>query len=139
MMQKFRIKRKICSTQATLGVWYDSYGNKICRTLENPWRANLQDVSCIPEGTYNVVRDDVGKFKYFRILGVPNRTLIEIHNGNYEKDTRGCILVGEHWAFLKRKGADEDEWAVTNSKNTIEKLSQILPDKFELTITREDY
>lgn len=60
-------------------------------TLEPPDFNNKPNISCIPIGEY-VCRYDG---KDLRIYDVPNRLGIKIHQGNYLKDTKGCILVGE--------------------------------------------
>lgn len=82
-----------------------------CYTLELPNKDGLPG-SCIPQGTYKVVlteSDEFGTDAQFvaltqrltvlplipRIIGIPNRTLIDIHWGNTEANTRGCVLVGE--------------------------------------------
>jgi len=74
-------------------------GERICDTLELPWRDNKRSVSCIPAGEYKV------RFRYPResatrdylhllIKDVPNRDYILFHRGNTAKDSRGCVLVG---------------------------------------------
>lgn len=62
-------------------------------TLELPDRGNQRNISCIPEGTYDVHRDRHGKHTWFRIADVPNRTAIEIHEGYLPKHSQGCILM----------------------------------------------
>ena len=64
--------------------------------------------------------------------GVDNRTWIEIHAGNYTRQIEGCILVGDSLKYLDR----DDILDVTNSKNTLGSLMAILPDTFEVEITR---
>jgi len=134
--KRFTLKREIgdiskCSlpSRATLGTLY--YGEEeICKTLENPWLDNQNQISCIPTGIYKVIRDDTGRFQYWRLLDVKDRTGIEIHNGNKEKHTKGCILLGKDWAFM------DGELAITASNSTLERLrdKKILPDKFELEV-----
>ena len=74
-------------------------GERICDTLENPWMDNIRNVSCIPEGVYDVrlrYPRESGTRDYLHLLvkGVPDRTYILFHIGNTPKDTSGCILVG---------------------------------------------
>lgn len=126
-MIEFNIKRVIISNQAILGIWKDEKGLELCRTLENPYRDTIKD-SAIPCGSYECVKDSVGRFKFYKVLNVPDRQNIEIHQGNYESDTEGCILVGESWAIMNNK------LSVTSSVKTIEKLKKILPEKFLLKI-----
>jgi len=102
-----------------------------CKTLEPPWKYNRPNVSCIPTGTYNVTRKDSGKFKdYFHIMDVPNRTYILIHPGNYYTQIKGCVLVGGGFSDINSDGYLD----VTNSRNTMNKLLELMPDIFELTI-----
>ena len=65
------------------------------KTLERPWLNNKVSVSCIPAGHYKFVRDLFGKFKYFKILNVPDRTSIEFHLGTKPIHSKGCILVSQ--------------------------------------------
>lgn len=126
-MQEVTLIREILSNKATLGIMYIG-GKEVCRTLENPWLDNKTDISCIPVGQYEVAKDDTGKFKYWRIKDVPNRSLVEIHNGNIERHTKGCILIGSEW------GQVEGQIAVVNSLKTLKKLRKILDDKFIINI-----
>lgn len=68
-------------------------GNKICSTIELPWRSNAQRVSCIPEGVYPLRKRYSGKFLWhLEVLAVARRSLILIHPANdAQKELRGCI------------------------------------------------
>ena len=52
----------------------------------------------MPKGVYEVEKRNTNKSKYkyehLHIKGVPNRELILVHVGNYPKNSKGCILVG---------------------------------------------
>ena len=74
-------------------------GERICDTLENPWLDNQRNISCIPEGVYDVrlrLPRESGTRDYIHLLvkDVKDRDYILIHIGNTAKDTSGCILVG---------------------------------------------
>lgn len=58
---------------------------------------NVHNKCCIPAGTYNVTRYFSPKRNRFVPLlhDVPDRSMIEMHIGNFPHDTDGCILVGE--------------------------------------------
>jgi hypothetical protein len=60
-----------------------------CLTLEN----HLLD---IPYGTYKIKMYDSPEWGYKVPLlqDVPGRNYIEIHKGNWETNSKGCILVG---------------------------------------------
>jgi len=74
-------------------------GERMCDTLELPWKDNQRRISCIPEGEYKVrlrTAKESGSREYLHLLvqDVPNRDYILFHRGNSAKDTSGCILVG---------------------------------------------
>lgn len=121
----------------TLGVMYAvNEHNEIqfrCVTLELPWKDNLKKVSCIPAGTYRVVKHKSPKFgECFWVKDVPGRSEILIHPGAFHKNTLGCILVGDDFKDINK------DWRldVTNSKQTLEKLYKIMPSEFELKVFR---
>lgn len=108
-------------------------GETLCWTCEDPWNDNRVGESCIPAGSYRVVKRISPKYgHHWHVLDVPGRTYILIHNGNNITHTSGCILVGD--GFLR----DEKMMAVgvANSKATMAKLRKILPDAFTLKIER---
>jgi len=85
-------------------------------SLEDPWRNNEQNVSCIPSGEYIARRfDSPTHGMTFQIMDVPGRTLILFHRGNTHINTEGCVLIGEKFHFLdgipsiaaSREGFDE--------------------------------
>lgn len=69
-------------------------------SLEDAWKNNQRQISCIPAGTYRCVPhgwepNSPLKFKQvWRLLDVKGRDAILIHAGNSHKDTLGCILPG---------------------------------------------
>lgn len=80
----------------TLGYLLDG-DERIAETLELPWRDNKRGISCIPEGTYQCHLADSPSRGYpvYWLQNVPGRQDVQIHIGNFTKDIRGCILVGE--------------------------------------------
>lgn len=65
-------------------------------TLEPEWYGGEQEGSCIPEGDYMLSRYfSPTKGWVLRLGKVEGRDGIEIHAGNFRRDTRGCILVGK--------------------------------------------
>ena len=110
-----------------------TYGDFHCLTLELPWHDNRRDVSCIPVGCYNARQYDSPKHGAVILLDdVPERSMIEIHSGNYTRQILGCILVGDSLKYLDA----DDILDVTNSKHTLDKLLQVLPQYFPVEITR---
>jgi len=90
--------RDTFSKVSTLGELFLN-GERICDTLENPWQDNQRNISCIPEGVYDVrlrlPRESATRdYMHLLVKDVPNRDYILLHIGNTAKDTSGCILVG---------------------------------------------
>lgn len=72
-----------------------------CYTLELP------GTECIPPGTYPIVLYQSPTHGLVPLLqNVPGHSMIEIHPGNDEADTKGCILPGTTYS---------DDW-VSNSR-----------------------
>ena len=102
-----------------------------CKTLELPWLNNQKKISCIPKGKYHVVKRTSQKYgNHFYVQNVPNRDMILIHAGNYVTQTEGCILVGDSFTDINGDNLRD----VTNSKATLAKLYDLMPDEFELYI-----
>ena len=102
-----------------------------CKTLELPWLNNQRSISCIPTGSYSVVKRTSDKYgTHFQLLNVPDRSMILIHSGNYYTQTQGCILVGSGYQDINQDNVRD----IIESKNTLVKLYAMMPDKFDLKI-----
>lgn len=68
-------------------------GQEICKTIELPWRSNAPRISCIPEGSYILLKRFSSRFHWhFIVQGVPGRSAILIHPANDAlRELRGCI------------------------------------------------
>ena len=69
-----------------------------CHTLEDVVRdEKIKHETAIPYGKYEVVVNWSNRFKRQMplLINVPNFEGIRIHSGNTDKDTSGCILLGE--------------------------------------------
>ena len=134
MSLRIKIERYDHGKKQTLGRLFVLDGKRVvytCHTLELPWKNNQFQVSCIPEGTYKVVRRTSARFKnHFHLTNVPDRSLILIHAGNYYTDILGCILVGKGLADLNKDGLKD----VTSSKATLTDLLAQMPSNFEIEI-----
>lgn len=68
-------------------------GQKICYTIELPWRNNMRRMSCIPSGRYVLKKRTYTK--HGEQIGIPNvlgREAILIHAANdAQKELLGCI------------------------------------------------
>ena len=112
----------------TLGTFCFTDSSHNWATLENPWYNNQPNISCIPKGSYICERHQSPRYgECFQVKDVPGRTHILFHAGNWEKDTRGCILLG--------KGTNNKDM-VTSSKAAVKEFMQALSneDEFELEI-----
>lgn len=104
-----------------------------CRTLELSWKDNQKRVSCIPEGTYKVIKHKSPKFgDCFWIKDVPNRSEILIHPGNFHTQILGCILIGDDLAYVNK----DSRLDIVNSKTTLDRILSIMPSSFEIKIVR---
>jgi hypothetical protein len=110
------------------------------KTIELPLfidsgQTNVANTNCIPEGTYKTTKIwSPSKGKCFYVHDVEGRTAILIHKGNFvvgkKVDTQGCILVGDKFSDINKDGNLD----IINSTITLNKLLEILPEKFTLII-----
>lgn len=104
-----------------------------CFTLELPWRNNIANISCVPEGTYTFFkRNSPTNGRVLELKNVKDRTFIQIHAGNFTSHTEGCILVGNDIKFLD----DDSIPDVVNSKHTLDVLLGLAGKVGEITIKR---
>lgn len=68
-------------------------GARICSSIELPWKNNEHQVSCIPEGRYELKkRYTAERGEHLILVNVPGRQLILIHAANdAKKELQGCI------------------------------------------------
>ena len=107
---KILVKRVAKRPTYTIGKMYLD-GKYFCDTLEDTDRnisqstpldtikkVKLPNNTAIPTGTYKVIVNVSPKFKRLlpRLLNVPGFDGVLIHRGNTDKDTSGCILIGEN-------------------------------------------
>lgn len=93
---KLTLTRYHSDSQVTLGVHkFEGLDHPPIFTLENPWRDNKENVSCIPVGNYRCAPFSGEKYQnVYQVLDVPDRTFVLHHWGNYTRNTKGCILSG---------------------------------------------
>lgn len=106
-----------------------------CNTLEPCWHKNYLRSSCIPVGTYKVIkRKSLRHGNHFHVLNVADRDMVLIHAGNFANDTKGCILVGDGFYNLNQDSVLD----ISNSKKTLATIWEICPQSFTLTIKNPD-
>ena len=91
--------RDTFTDESTIGELFLN-GERMCDTLELPYRDNQRSISCIPAGEYKVrlryPRESATRdYLHLLVQDVKDRSYILFHRGNSAKDTRGCILVGQ--------------------------------------------
>lgn len=98
----------------------------LCYTLEDGPQESVKGP--IPVGTYRVDLSYSPRFNRMlpHLEDVPGYEGIRIHAGNTEKDTIGCILVGEH----------RDEVEIINSRAALQHLLEVV--KFPTLICIEE-
>ncbi|MBI2730360.1 MAG: hypothetical protein HYX40_06365 [Sphingobacteriales bacterium] len=86
------------------------HGDRVCSTIELPWKDNHPQVSCIPEGKYSLQKRYSLKFKaHLQLTPVSGRQWILVHAANDAlKELKGCIapvsfLTGEGRGTESRK------------------------------------
>ena len=110
-----------------------SVGDFHCFTLELPWCDNKTNVSCIPEGTYRLLKhESPANGSCLLIEGVDGRSHIQIHSGNYTSQIKGCVLVGDSIKYLNSDYIPD----VTNSRSTLKQLIRAVDVDAEITIRR---
>lgn len=134
---KLELLRLSDNREQTEGHLYLYENNKIiwdCVTLELPWKQNKNSISCIDYGIYDVVkRKDINSqfnYEHLHILNVVGRKWILMHGGNYSRQIRGCILLGDKHIDIDGDGLID----VTNSRKVLRELLELIPDKIKLEI-----
>ena len=122
-MKYLRLVRVTEYNGATLGVLTIDDSPEMV-TLEDPWNLNERNVSCIPEGRYNITPHNSPKLgKTYLVEDVPERSHILVHAGNTSKDTHGCILVGLQFGELNNQPA------VLASRSAFIKFLELMADE----------
>ncbi len=109
------------------------------KTLELPWRQNVPDISRILAGTYLCTvtySPHLGENTY-ELQGVPSRSDVRIHQGNWAgdkaygwySDVEGCILIGNGYLRMapgdKKTGMySEPQFAVVASRSAFTSFMQ---------------
>ena len=120
---RLHLQRKIFTDRTTIGD-LSIDGVFFCHTLEDKDRKleaggrKIPERTAIPRGTYVVDITFSNRFKKYlpELLQVPQFTGIRIHAGNTDKDSEGCILVGDM----------VDDYSIMNSRVTMNDLFDLL-------------
>jgi hypothetical protein len=99
---RLTLKRDPPSNKSTIGqLWLNDIWE--CYVLEDVDRflekggIKIPGITAIPRGEYEVLLDWSDRFKclMFRLVDVPQFVGVRIHAGNTDKNTDGCLLVGQ--------------------------------------------
>ena len=68
-------------------------GEHLCFAIELPWKNNQHEISCVPEGRYELKKRYSDHFGWhIQVCNVPERDLILIHPANDAmSELKGCI------------------------------------------------
>lgn len=121
-MNTVTLLRKIDDGIETQGVL--NFNNFSCQTLELPWKNNASNISCVPLGTYNCIWSYIHSLSeyHYQLQGVKDRTGVFIHEGNYNTDVQGCILLGNSYGDINNDG----ETDILNSRTTLAKFEALM-------------
>jgi hypothetical protein len=119
------LKRVETNKDGIFGELYDNLGNLLAFTLEH----NYDGKAVIPSGSFSCLRRVSPHFGYelFCLENVPGHDFVEIHPGNIQSDSHGCILIGE-----ARQGN-----AIVNSRNAFRKFMELQKNVDTITLVVE--
>lgn len=129
----FTLKRDLYRDDGIISTLSDKNGNVVAHTLEHAY----DKMPKIPNGVWNCKRGNhrlhnmTEDFSTFEVMNIPGHDNILFHWGNYNKDSDGCILMGDK--AVEVSGVE----MVTSSKVTFAKFMASLEgvDEFILTVS----
>lgn len=131
-----RLIRKSTGTDGTFGDFIGFDFDFLSGEL--PWKDNAAGKSCIPHGSYKCLWQVSRRFgPCYEVTGVPDRSRILIHSGNFcadkdsgkKSDIEGCILLG------KSTGVLSGQKAILRSKEAIREFHERMREQdFELSV-----
>lgn len=129
-------------SHGTLSTLHDHNNLELCCIVECPQKNNEPNISCIPEGTYNLSPHKSPKFGNCYALDAPSlgvtrygpslRTHILIHVANRPSELKGCLAPGSDFGTLN------GEWAVMNSRLAFNSIMKYLNGENAFLIIRRD-
>jgi Family of unknown function (DUF5675) len=111
----------------------NAWGHTLLRfdTLELSYQNNQKRISCLKPGKYIVRKKTSFRFgKVFELLFTPGRTNILIHQGNFNSQTKGCILIGNGLIDINR----DFQVDVLNSRSSMKNLLATLVEQTTIEI-----
>lgn len=117
------LNRKQFREDGIFGELRNQVGDLIAVTLEHAFPAAGGYAPVIPQGTYDCVRGEhylhgmTEPFTTFEVSGVDGHAGLLFHWGNFNRDSEGCILLGD-----SIRAPDQSAWMVTDSRVAFEKF-----------------
>lgn len=127
-MKTLTLQRITETMWGTFGALY-SGNDFLCATLERKWEDDKPDISSIPAGEYTSKRTNSPHFgNTFEIVGVKDRSAILFHKGNYQTDSKGCVIIATGYAPLN------GQLAVTSSGEAFARFLDFLKSENEFNL-----
>jgi len=132
-----KLERIDHSMMGIFGKLLDSSDGLVAVTLEHAYlNSDGEFYAKIPVGSWKCVRGlhrldgMLNDFETFEITGIPNRSGLLFHKGNFNADSEGCVLLGEEIMLINQ------ERAVSKSKLAFNKFMSLQDglDSFLLTV-----
>lgn len=129
-MKTVIVKRFKVTDNYSLGYCYIKKGSceeeYVGCTLERGWRDNKSNISCVPEGSYDLKLEYSPRFKkdLWELYGVPNRSECKFHAANYWRQLNGCIALGSEHTDIDGDG-DPD---VKSSRIVMKEFHKLMSD-----------
>lgn len=114
-------QRDVRTDTTTIGLFFVN-GEQFCYGLEPKDRGLTIDTpieqiesikvagqTAVPAGRYQIVKfySEAHKCMLPRVVNIPGFDFIEIHAGNFARDTKGCLLLGTHMSVDSVLGSRE--------------------------------
>jgi hypothetical protein len=133
------LKRKEFRADGIFSELMDESGNQVAVTLDHAYPTDGGFKPKIPDGRFICKRGlhrlegMTHDFETFEICGVEGHTNLLFHQGNFNKDSEGCLLLGTSFGQNGAKGAK----MVLFSKVAFGQFMKLMDgvDEFELTVT----
>ncbi len=134
-----RLVRKEYRSDGIFSELFDTEGHLIAHTLEHAYEDltgfRKDYLPKLTAGTYKCVKGKhrlhgmTSDFETFEITGVLGHSNILFHQGNYTKDSKGCVLLGQKVTQLQ--GQDK---MITNSRFTFNEFMNLQSGVDEFTL-----
>ncbi len=95
-----KLTRNSYASDGIFGTLTDESGSQVAVTLEHAYPLLTTFEAKIPPGVYTCVRGEHvlhngAPFNTFEVTGVAGHAGILFHSGNFNKDSEGCVLLGQ--------------------------------------------